>query len=139
MKAAFLFVLLMFAACASSQSWDSGAYQYNGGSGSPTAFVSPSSISFGNQVVNTTSAAMNVTVTNTGSASLVFSGSKYALTTGTQFAIGPGNTCHITYSDSLPQGDSCVIPITFTPTTLGMPQIQNIHYVSYLCCPKDHS
>ena len=104
----------------SSGPWDIGGYEYNGAPppAIPVASVSPSSLSFGSQTDNTTSGPQTVTITNTGTggASLLFTG--YGLTTGTQFAI-VSNTCATTYGNSLPQGSSCAIAITFTPLTAG--------------------
>ena len=96
--------------------FDIGSYQFSGGSGTPIANVSPSSLAFGNQTVSTTSGPQTVTVSNTGTASLIFTG--YGLTTGTQYAIY-SNTCSSTYGNTLPAGQTCAIQITFTPTGTG--------------------
>jgi glucuronoarabinoxylan endo-1,4-beta-xylanase len=100
-----------------SAAWDSGAYQFGSAPpGTPTASVSPSTLAFGSQTDSTTSGPLVVTIANTGTASLLFTG--YGLTTGTQFAIS-ANTCNSTYANSLPAGDSCTLSITFTPTSAG--------------------
>ncbi len=71
--------------------------------------LSSTSLSFGNQVVNTASAVENVTLTNSGSALLTLSGisitGDYAQT----------NTC----GSSVAAGKKCIISVTFTPTAIG--------------------
>jgi hypothetical protein len=79
----------------------------------PMASVTPPSLSLGNQPVGTTSGASPVTVSNTGTAPLTFTG---IAVTG-DFAAAGGTTC----STSAPlAGDSnCVINVTFTPSATG--------------------
>jgi hypothetical protein len=77
--------------------------------GAPVVSLSSSSLTFGNQPINTTSAAQNVTLSNTGAGplsitSIVPSGD-YADTT----------TCATT----LAAGSNCTINVTFTPTAIG--------------------
>jgi hypothetical protein len=72
--------------------------------------LSPSSLSFGNQALNTTSAAGSVTLTNIGTATLDISG----ITISADFAIS-ANTCGTT----LPARMTCQVSVTFTPTQLG--------------------
>jgi YD repeat-containing protein len=76
---------------------------------SQTVTVSPTSLSFGNQVVNTTSAAKTVTLKNGQTVVLTISAiaitGDYAQT----------NNC----GTSLNAGASCTISVTFTPTTTG--------------------
>ncbi len=59
-----------------------------------TADVSPSSLNFGQQRVGTTSAALSVTVSNTGSSSLqvtdVFANGPYSVSPSTPFTLAPG-------------------------------------------------
>jgi hypothetical protein len=83
-------------------------------SGTPTPAVSlsPSSLSFGNQVVGTTSAVKFVTLTNTGNATLTFSGS---FLISSDFAFGGLGTCGSTVA----AGASCTISVKFTPTATG--------------------
>lgn len=77
----------------------------------PTAVsVSPTTISFSGQLVGTTSPAQRVTVTNTGTAFLVFS----SISVVGDFAAGAG-TCNV----PVPLAGSCSIPVTFTPTAAG--------------------
>ena len=75
-------------------------------SSSPTLSASPSSVSFGNQTVGSSSAAQSVTISNTGGAAASISSvtvpSGYAQT----------NTC----GSSLAVGGSCTVSVTFTPT-----------------------
>lgn len=84
----------------------------------PIVSLSPTSLSFGNQNVSTTSAQQVVTLTNTGSATLTIS--SVALTTGTQFAFatpGSGSDCRTV--GTVAASGTCNIAVTFTPTTLG--------------------
>ena len=72
----------------------------------------PSSINFGNQGTNTTSAGQTITFssTNTGNLSI----SSIALATGTQFSIS-SKTC----GSTLNSGSSCSITVQFSPTSMG--------------------
>jgi hypothetical protein len=71
--------------------------------------ISPSSLNFGSQVVNTTSASQSVTVTNTGSSNLVISSEAIS---PAQFALsGPSST-------TLMPGASVSYNVAFTPTTV---------------------
>jgi hypothetical protein len=72
--------------------------------------VAPSSLSFNNGVVGTTSPAKTVTLKNTGTATLEIS----SITPSGDFAIS-GNTCGTT----LAVKKSCKVSITFTPMALG--------------------
>jgi len=76
----------------------------------PRVTFSTTSLSFGNEVVDDTSAAKTVTVTNTGSATLDIS----SITVSTNFAIS-ANTCGAT----LAVKKNCRVSVTFTPTVLG--------------------
>src|SRR6266702_1202141 len=71
--------------------------------------LSPSSLTFANQLVGTTSAAQTVTLTNTGNTTLnmtsIAASGDYAQT----------NTC----GTSVAAGASCTINVTFTPTAVG--------------------
>jgi Protein of unknown function (DUF1573) len=78
-------------------------------SGSPTTTLSVISISFGNQVVGTASAGEAVTLSNTGSAGLRIDGIDVAL------PFTQTNTC----SSSLAAGATCMINVTFAPSTEG--------------------
>jgi len=82
-----------------------------GGQGTPAPAVglSPSGLSFANQLVNTTSSSQAVTLSNTGSA---------ALSIGGIVAIGDfgqTNNC----GTSVSAGGSCTINVTFAPSATG--------------------
>ena len=79
------------------------------GNGATVSF-SPSSLSFGNQAVNTTSAGQTVTMTNTGNAALNIT----SITASGQYAIA-GSTCGTTLTAS----SNCSFTVTFTPTQAG--------------------
>jgi hypothetical protein len=88
------------------------AYIFRLRSTTPTATVNPSSLTFASQVVNTTSAAQAVTITNSGGVALVISGisasGDYSQT----------NTCG-TLPATLATGASCSVSVSFTPTVVG--------------------
>ncbi|HLX84070.1 MAG TPA: choice-of-anchor D domain-containing protein [Terriglobales bacterium] len=75
-----------------------------------TVSISPTSLSFGNVAINSTSAAKTVTLKNSGSTTLDIS----SITASTHFAVS-SNTCGAT----LASGKTCKISVTFTPTQLG--------------------
>ena len=76
---------------------------------SPAVSFSPTSLTFGQQVVNTTSGGQNVTMTNTGTATLTIT----SITVGKNYTVT--NTC----GTSLSAGKSCTITVSFTPTVTG--------------------
>jgi len=73
------------------------------------AEVSPTSLTFGDQIMYTASAPQDVTLTNAGVMTLTIS----SITASSQF--GQTNTC----SSSLAPSASCTISVTFTPNTEG--------------------
>lgn len=75
------------------------------------ASVSPSSLSYANQQVSTTSAIKTITVTNTGTNVLTFTGA--GVSTGTS-DFGQTNSCA-----SVPINGTCFVYVTFTPSTSG--------------------
>ncbi|MBZ5565010.1 MAG: choice-of-anchor D domain-containing protein [Acidobacteriia bacterium] len=77
----------------------------------PFASVSPASLTFANQLLNTTSASQPVTLKNTGSATLT----GINVSTTTNFA--EADNCGL--NGSLAGGASCTINVTFTPTAAG--------------------
>jgi len=80
------------------------------GSGTaPTVSFSPTTLNFGNQTVGTTSQALPVTLTNTGSAAMNISG----IVASANFA--QTNNC----GSSLAAAASCTINVTFTPSVSG--------------------
>jgi hypothetical protein len=78
--------------------------------------LSPTSVSFGNQNVNTTSAAHSVTLTNSGTAALSISSLTVGGTNAAEFA--ETNTCPISPS-TLAANGTCTLSVTFTPTSAG--------------------
>ncbi|MGH9702010.1 MAG: choice-of-anchor D domain-containing protein, partial [Candidatus Acidiferrales bacterium] len=78
----------------------------------PAVSLAPSSLTFPNQAVNTTSAAQNVTLTNTGSSSLTIS----SIAASALFS--QTNTCPISPS-TLAANGSCTISVKFSPTVAG--------------------
>ncbi len=72
--------------------------------------VSPTSLSFGSEALNETSAAKTVTFTNAVTGPLTISG----ITASTNFAVA-STTC----VSPLGAGKTCTVSITFTPTALG--------------------
>jgi len=84
-------------------------------SGTGTAVtITPASLLFGNQVVNTTSLAQTVTLTNTGTTQLTSIGITITGANANQFA--RTTTC----GTSLAANSSCIISVTFRPTTTGV-------------------
>jgi len=75
-----------------------------------TITLSPKSLNFGDEAIDTTSAAKTVTVENTGTATLDIRGIKAS----TGFAIS-AKTCGTT----LAAGKTCKVGVTFKPTKLG--------------------
>jgi FG-GAP repeat/Abnormal spindle-like microcephaly-assoc'd, ASPM-SPD-2-Hydin len=76
------------------------------------ATLSPTSLSFDDQALDTTGAAKTVTLKNTGAFAVDISSIAFAL--GTNFAISSG-TC----GSTLAVGKTCKMSVTFTPTQLG--------------------
>jgi hypothetical protein len=75
------------------------------------ASISPASLTFAAQQTGTTSAVQAVTVTNTGTDVLTFSG--VGIATGAAH-FGQSNTCA-----SVPVNGSCSISVSFTPSAMG--------------------
>ena len=91
-----------------------GSPQTVGLSGTGTAAavsLSPTSLTFASQTLNTASAAQSITVTNTGTASLTVS----AVSASGDFAVA-SQTC--TGTAVAPAG-TCTVNVTFTPTATG--------------------
>jgi hypothetical protein len=84
----------------------------------PTVTLSPTSLSFSNQMVGTTSPAQPVTLSNNGNANLTISSIAIAGSVTGDFAVtATGTTCST--SAALAEGTSCTINVTFTPTIVG--------------------
>jgi hypothetical protein len=83
------------------------------GTTAPTLSFSTSSVNFGNQTTGTTSAVSSITVTNTGAATVTFSG----------IAVTGTNATNFTESDNclpnLAVGNTCTINVTFSPSATG--------------------
>jgi hypothetical protein len=90
---------------------------YNGPVGAaavaPAVSLSPTSLTFSSQTVNTTSAAQSVTLTNSGNAALTISSIGISGANAGDFS--QTNTC----GSSLAAGASCTISVTFKPTATG--------------------
>ena len=83
----------------------------------PAVSLRPTSLNFGHQQVNTTSAVRTITLTNSGDAALtIYSISRSGPNRG-DFA--QSNTCPSSSSTLLAAGASCFINVTFTPTATG--------------------
>ncbi|MEU4240263.1 choice-of-anchor D domain-containing protein [Actinoplanes sp. NPDC026619] len=81
-----------------------------GGAGSgPSLAAAPSSLTFGTQALNTTSAAQTVTVTNSGTAAAT------GLAASVTGDYAQSNNC----GTSLAAGASCTVTVTFRPTAAG--------------------
>jgi len=74
----------------------------------------PTSLSFGNQTVGTTSASQTVTLSNPGSVPFSVTGAGITPSSGTGFAV-TGNTC-----GSTAPGATCTISVSFTPPAAGL-------------------
>jgi mono/diheme cytochrome c family protein len=96
---------------------DIAAYIANPAAGtpSPAATLSTATLSFGSQVVQTTSGTMSANLTNTGSANLVLSAVTLGGTNPTEFT--RSGTCAAAVS--LAPNGSCSINVTFKPTVIG--------------------
>jgi hypothetical protein len=82
----------------------------------PQAWLSPTSLSFSKQKVNTTSAGEVVTLKNTGATPLTITSIAVAGTNPSDFA--EGNNCALSPA-SLAASASCTVNITFEPTAKG--------------------
>jgi N,N-dimethylformamidase beta subunit-like, C-terminal/Abnormal spindle-like microcephaly-assoc'd, ASPM-SPD-2-Hydin/Cep192 domain 4 len=80
----------------------------------PFASLSPPSLFFGVQALQTTSAVQTITITDVGTTSLSFS----SFTTSGDFAVNAAGTTCSTHS-SLKSGSSCSVAVAFTPTASG--------------------
>ncbi|HEX4751102.1 MAG TPA: choice-of-anchor D domain-containing protein, partial [Bryobacteraceae bacterium] len=93
----------------------SGAFDIplNGTGNGPGATLNPTSLSFGNQTVSTTSTAQTVTLTNSGNQSLTISSISITGTNSGDFS--QTNNC----GSSLSSNGNCTISVTFTPSATG--------------------
>jgi hypothetical protein len=89
------------------------------GAPQPAIALAPSSLSFASQPVSTASVAQNITVTNTGSASLTVSQvaiSQAQLPLGPQTEFASTDTC---VQANIAVGQSCTISVRFVPVATG--------------------
>jgi hypothetical protein len=82
------------------------------GTQAPAVTLSPTSLSFGNERVGTSSAAQSVTLTNSGNATLTLS---IAIAGTNSGDFSQTNTC----GASVAAGANCMINVTFKPTATG--------------------
>ena len=75
--------------------------------------LSGTALTFGNQALNTTSAAQTVTLTNTSTSNLSIT----AVSASGDFALDPTTTC--SGSTTLGPSGTCTVVVTFTPTATG--------------------
>lgn len=99
----------VLAACGGGGSGGGGA---NSVPSAPAITLGSNSVSFGNQLQNTTSASRTVTITNSGTATLTVSSITVTGTNASSFA--ETNTC-----TSVPAGGNCSVSLSFTPATIG--------------------
>jgi uncharacterized repeat protein (TIGR03803 family) len=93
-------------------------FQLNPNAPAPSVALSASSIVFGNQLLNTSSAAQSITVTNNGRAPLIFGPGAVTIlgTNDVEFGIS-ADTCS---ASTIPVNGSCSSDVTFTPTFEGV-------------------
>ena len=84
--------------------------------------LSPASLSFGSQPVESSSSAQTVTLINSGSAALTLSSLALTGTNASDFA--QTNNC----GSSVPAGANCTISVTFTPSASGRPYGFRVNY-----------
>jgi subtilisin family serine protease len=87
-----------------------------GTASAPEVCLSPINLPFDNQVVNTTSAARSVTLTNCGTAPLTINSVSLVGTNPGDFAKA-SDTCS---GANVAPGNNCVINVTFRPTATGL-------------------
>lgn len=77
--------------------------------------LSPGSVNFGTQPVNTTSVPKYITLVNKGSSTVNFTGTGITITGADSGDFAQQNNC----GSSVPSGGNCRIKVTFTPTQQG--------------------
>lgn len=105
----------------------------NSGGGSPSVSLSPTSLSFGNQLLTTPTSSQNITLTNTGTATLTITSIALTGTNPSEYAIF-SNTC----GASLGAGLNCVVGTTFTPTVLGA-RVANLTFTTNAATSPDNA
>jgi Abnormal spindle-like microcephaly-assoc'd, ASPM-SPD-2-Hydin len=88
--------------------YDAGAYQF------VAVSLSPNSVTFGSQSVNTASAPQTIRLTNNGNTVLTITSISIAGASAGDFA--QSNSC----GTALPTSGSCLISVTFTPSATGI-------------------
>jgi hypothetical protein len=84
----------------------------------PVVSLNPTSLSFGNQQVQTTSTALPITITNAGTDTLNLTKYAFTGTANQDYAVDTTSTC-VFPNGSLAPGANCVLSIDFTPAALG--------------------
>src|SRR5580692_11558154 len=92
---------------------DSNVFVQAGSLSSANVTANPTSLSFGNQAQNTTSASQPVTIVNVGTTMVTIS----SVVASANF--GETNSCPETLVAGNTEGSSCVLNVTFTPTATG--------------------
>jgi sugar lactone lactonase YvrE len=88
--------------------------------GTATLTVTPSSLAFGSQAVSTTSAPLSVTVTNTSTAAVDFTGFTVSGEDAADFGVPlPSSSTGCSPTGPLAAGASCIINLVFTPQANG--------------------
>ncbi|MGA7963471.1 MAG: choice-of-anchor D domain-containing protein, partial [Candidatus Acidiferrales bacterium] len=91
-----------------------------GASTTPAVTVSPASLTFASEIVGTTSSPMSVTVTNTSTATVNFSGFTVTGTNAGDFGVPlPNSVTMCSPTGTLAGGAYCQINVLFTPATSG--------------------
>jgi hypothetical protein len=88
-------------------------YVINGAASGPAFSASPSPLAFGNQTQGTTSSAMTLTVTNTGTADMTITTVTPGGTNMADFTIG-ADACA---NETVPAGKTCTVSVQFAPST----------------------
>ena len=88
--------------------------------GAATVTVTPSSLAFGSQALTTTSAPLSVTVKNTGSSTVTFSGFTISGEDAEDFSVPlPTSGAGCSATGTLAAGASCTINVVFAPSANG--------------------
>jgi YVTN family beta-propeller protein len=90
------------------------SFSLTGTGTTPVAGVSPSSLTFSNQAVGTSSASQPLTLSNTGNATLSIASMGISGANPTDFSVS-ANTC----ASTLAANGTCTVSVTFTPAAAG--------------------
>src|SRR5712692_9031999 len=94
------------------------AWEFALAAAGPAVTLSPTSLTFPDQVVGTTSEPLSVTLTNSGTATLNIASITLAGANPGDYAFDSSTTCPLT-GGSVDPGGNCVFAVTFTPTATG--------------------